>query len=95
VDPFFPLSTRLNVVDSNSTNKPSVLGDLVLKGFSGTAASPLVIINDRTFGVGDVKEVVTAQGRARVRCLEIRLKEEFALVEANNERRELRFRKGR
>jgi len=96
VDPFFPLSRRLDVMDvSNSTNKTFVVGELVVKGFSGTTATPLVIINDRTFGVGDEKEVVTAQGRARVRCIEIHLRDESVIIEANSERRELRFRSGK
>ncbi len=93
VDPFFPFSKRLEFVESpNRTNPPTALGELVVKGFSGTVASPLVIINDHTFGVGDEGNVTTPQGRVRIRCLEIRMKNESVTVEANNERRELRFR---
>ena len=96
VDPFFPLSKRLEVSTAiNPTNPPAVVGELMVKGFSGSAASPLVIINNRTFGVGDVGDVSTPQGRVRVRCLEIQAKGEYVIVEANNERRELRFRSGK
>lgn len=97
VDPFYPLTTRFKPVVNlnNSTNRATVVADLVIKGFSGTPTFPFVIINNATFAVGDDKEVSTPQGRVRVRCLEIRLKDESALVEANGERRELRFRAGK
>ena len=96
VDPFYPHSTRLELVaPTSSTNKTQVVGELVIKGFSGTPAQPLVIINDRTFGVDDEKEVVTPQGRVGVRCIEIRLKDEATIVEVNGERHELRFRRGK
>ena len=96
VDPFFPRSVRLEAVDlSDPNNKPKAVGELVIKGFSGTAAAPLIIINDSTFGVGDEKDVVTNLGRARVRCIEIRLRDRSAIIEANGERRELRFRNDR
>jgi hypothetical protein len=72
-----------------------LVGELVIKGFSGTPARPLVIINDRTFGVNDEQEVVTPQGRVRVRCIEIRLKDEATIVEVNGGRRELRIRRGK
>ena len=92
VDPFFP-TTRPQIANTNtSTNKSSERAELVIKGISGTLASPQVIINDRTFRVGDAQEVTTPQGRIHVRCLEIRLKDEAAVLEVNSERRELRFR---
>ena len=96
IDPFFPHSMRLDLVaPTSSTNKAPVVGELVIKGFSGTEAQPLVIINDRTFGVGDDNDVVSPQGRVRVHCLEILLKEETTILEVNGVRRELRFRKGK
>lgn len=97
-DPFFPLSERLRVVRAsvtNPTSAPPVVIEFFIKGFSGTAAFPLVIINDKTFAVDDEKEIVTPQGRIRVRCVEIRLNEEIAVIEARGERRELRFRRGK
>lgn len=97
VDPFYPRSTRLDLTPApiSSTNKAPVVGELVIKGFSGTPAQPLVILNDRTFGVDDEKEVATPQGRVRVRCIEISLKDETTIVEVSGERRELRFRRGK
>ena len=97
IDPFFPHSARLDLVaPTSSTNKSSsAVGELVIKGFSGTDTQPLVIINDRTFGVGDTMEVASPQGHMRVHCLEILSKEETATVEVNGVRRELRFRKGK
>ena len=96
VDPFFPLSTRLVVAPpSTSTNKPAPVAQLVIKGLSGTPERPLVIINGITFGLGDELELPKAQGRLRVRCLEINLNDETAIVEVNGERRELRFRSGK
>ncbi len=96
VDPFFPLSTRWDAMDTaSSTNRPAPVEELAIRGFSGTAKSPLVIINNRTFGVGDEIEVVTEHGRVLIRCLEIRTKDEIVIVEAGRERHELRFRRGK
>lgn len=96
VDPFYPRSIRLELAAPvSSTNKTQVVGELVINGFSGTPAQPLVIINNRTFGVDEEKEVATPQGRVRVRCIEIHLKDEATMVEVNGERRELRFRRGK
>lgn len=92
VDPFFPLTARFQTVRSTTTTtKPPPVADLVIKGFSGTLARPFVIINDKTFGIGETRELATPQGRARVHCLEIRLNE-MALVDVNGERRELNYR---
>src|ERR1051325_10222702 len=77
VDPFFPLSTRLAAASHDSvTNRPAALVKLTVKGFSVSAASPLVTINDTTFAPGDERVVTTTEGRARVRCVEIRVQEE-------------------
>jgi hypothetical protein len=92
VDPFYPLSTRFSTTPavSTDTNRPPPRAELAIKGFSGTPANPLVIINDKTFAAKDQFEVATPQGRVRVRCLEIR-PNESAVVEVNGERRELIF----
>ena len=96
VDPFFPLSTRLIVAPpTTSTNKPAQVAQLVINGLSGTPERPLVIINGITFGLGDKLDLPKAQGRTRVRCLEINLNDETAIVEVNGERRALRFRGGK
>ena len=93
VDPFFPLSIRVAATETvNPTNRVTVMGELVIQGFSGRPEAPLVIINNRTFGIGEDGDVTTPQGRMRVRCVDIQLKTESAVVEVNKERRELRFR---
>jgi hypothetical protein len=70
-DPFFPNSTRQALAPSEGgENQPTVV--LALKGFSGNANRRFAIINDRTFAAGEESEVVTAGGRIRIRCVEIR-----------------------
>jgi hypothetical protein len=70
-DPFFPTSSRSAIqVSADGGDQPAVV--LVLKGISGSASHRLAIINDHTFASGDENEVLTAAGRIRVRCLEIR-----------------------
>lgn len=93
VDPFYPQSTRFASVAASTaaTNPAPARAELVIKGFSGTAARPLVVINDKNFAVQDQFEVSTPQGKVRVRCLEIRANA-AAVVEVNGERRELTFR---
>lgn len=94
-DPFFPKSSRFNVVSVVSTNRatPNVVPELSLNGISGTVARPLAIINSRTFSAGEDGEVVTAAGnRVRVLCVEIRFEQNTVIVEVGGVRRELKFR---
>ena len=92
-DPFFPNSTR--VLNLNIEVKPKgpevVVGELTLKGISGTAAEPLAIINSTTFTTGEDNDVITAAGRMRVRCVEINMAAGTALVQVGGQRRELRL----
>lgn len=70
-DPFFPKSTRQSVEPSNDGDAaPTVV--LAVKGFSGYGNHRMAIINDHTFMVGEESEVVSAGGRIRIRCVEIR-----------------------
>lgn len=71
-DPFHPKSTRREVV-ATPTNSAPVLGSgsFVLNGISGVANNRLVVINQRTLGVGESVEVITPSGRVRIQCLEI------------------------
>ena len=94
-DPFFPRSTRLNVVITVSpTNRTAnVVAELSLNGISGTPARPLAIINTRTFSPGEDGEVATASGtRVRILCVEIRFEQETVIVEFGGVRHELKFR---
>jgi hypothetical protein len=91
-DPFFPNSTRLGVLPTSKTNQPAAIAvDLVLKAIFGTTDRPLATINNATFGAGEEREVLTLAGKVRVRCVEIRLKDEAVVIELGGERRELRF----
>jgi len=90
-DPFFPASNRpyqLAVLPSAKASEFN-LDLLVLQGISGLPPHRLVIINKRTFAVGDLGEVSTSQGRIRINCLEI--KAHSAVIEANGQRHELRY----
>ena len=84
-DPFFPDSSR--VYDANVQSNPNHRVEataLILKGFSGTPGHRFVIINNHTFTVGDEGDVLTATGRAHIRCLEIR--NDSVVVEINGQR---------
>ena len=82
-DPFFPESSR--VYDANvPSNRKVEATSLVLKGFSGTPGHRYVIINNHTFAVGDEGDVLTASGRAHIRCLDIR--SDAVVVEINGQR---------
>jgi hypothetical protein len=88
-DPFFPLSQRFKV-NSATTQTPVakvVPVTLALKGISGTSTKRYALINDKTFTVGEEREIAVGPSRIRVRCLEIR--EDSATVEANGTRQEL------
>ncbi len=87
-DPFFPLSTRPYTSAVVATNTKD-LSSLVMVGMSGTPEHPLVIINNITFAVGDEREVVTPQGRIRIRCIQII--GDMAVIEANGQRHQLRY----
>ncbi len=92
-DPFFPGSTRVHNVNIELKPKVTevVVGDLYLKGISGTAAEPLAIINNITFTTGEDNDVLTSAGRMRVRCIEINMAAGTALVQVGGQRRELRL----
>ncbi len=94
-DPFFPKSTRVynsTVVATNAQAAAGSAGDLQLKGFSGTHAHRLAIINNRTFEAGEQGEVTTSTGRVRIRCLEI--KTDTVIIQIGAEQRELHLRSG-
>jgi hypothetical protein len=92
-DPFFPSATRVYASDTPAKvpNPVVPVGDLSLKGISGTAAEPLAIINTTTFTTGEDNDVITTAGRMRVRCVEINMLKGTVLVQVGGERRELRL----
>jgi hypothetical protein len=92
-DPFFPSSTRVyaSEMPAKVPNPVVPVGDLSLKGISGTAAEPLAIINTTTFTTGEENDVITSAGRMRIRCVAINMGNGSVLVQAGGERRELRL----
>ena len=92
-DPFFPSSTRVFNIEPEAKPKGPVVvvGELALKGISGTAAEPLAIINTTTFTTGEENDVITAAGRMRVRCVAIDVVHGTVLVQVGGQRRELRL----
>ncbi len=89
-DPFFPESSR--VYDANVQVNPNhrvEATSLVVKGVSKIAGRLFVIINNHTFTGGDESDVLTATGKAHVRCVEIR--SDSVVVELNGQRHVLSF----
>jgi hypothetical protein len=95
-DPFFPASRRPYttgaVVRPTTTPKPLPTMNFVLNGISPSADKPFAMINGRTFGNNEEGDIVTAAGRAHIRCVEI--KADSVIIEFRGERQELRLRKG-
>jgi len=89
-NPFFPKSGGGAATNRTAQTANTIV--LVLNGFGGTPAKPLVIINNRTFGEGEEAEVASGSLRAKIRCVEI--KADSAVVEMNGERQELHLRSG-
>jgi hypothetical protein len=96
VDPFFPRSLRPFgpvmpiVVETNQPAPVTVAVELKLKAISGLPEHRLALINNHTFEAGEEGEVLTTNGRMRIRCLEIH--GESAIVQVGPERRELHLR---
>jgi hypothetical protein len=95
-DPFFPMSMRpYNIpqvilpAPTNNTTPVPIVFDIKLKGIAGSPEKPLALINNATFEVGEEGDVVTATGRVRIKCLQI--KGEVVLIQVGTERRELRM----
>lgn len=91
-DPFFPKSLRPYSSGQSITNSLPQAYDLVLNGLSGTPEHRLAMINGRTFAEGEKAEVTTRNGRALLRCIQI--KDESVVIEIEGSRRELRLRRG-
>lgn len=76
-DPFFPRSHRRDPKPAAASQAPIGMAAepaaaiLVLKGVVGSKSRRLALINSETMAVGDTASVRVADGRVRVRCLEI------------------------
>lgn len=95
VDPFFPRSSRpygpvMPIIIDTNPAPVTVTVELRLKAISGLPEHRLALINNHTFEAGEEGEVITTNGRMRIRCLEIH--GESAVVQVGPERRELHLR---
>jgi len=95
VDPFFPRSRRPYVgteipIIAPTPQPVQVVVDLKLKAISGLPEHRLALINNHVFEAGEEGEVITNNGRMRIRCLEVH--EDSAVVQVGAERRDLRLR---
>lgn len=88
-DPFFPASLRPYEHVQATQTRVVEISSLVLKGISGPPNNRLAIINNRTFAIGDEQDLVTAQGRIRVRCVEIN--NNSVVIESRGQRQELKY----
>lgn len=92
VDPFFPRSLRpygpvMPIVIDTNPAPVTVAVELRLKAISGLPEHRLALINNHTFEAGEDGEVLTTNGRIRIRCLEVH--QDSAVVQVGPERREL------
>ena len=86
-DPFFPDSTRPYKVAVAANPRAADVSSLVVKGFSGSMARRLVIINNHTFAVGDEGDVITSAGRIHLSCIEI--KTNSVVIDVGGQRHEI------
>ena len=98
-DPFFPNSARrldsaITTASTNVVAPVSLLGQLALKGISGTKGQLLAIINNATVAVGEVAEVKVGARTVKVRCREIRDHSVLIELEGGGETKELKLREG-
>ena len=85
-DPFFPDSIRPYSGGVVVSKAPVPAVNVVLNGIS----ADFIMVNGKTIAKGEQVEVATASGRVKVRCLEIKLSTDSAIVEVNGVRQELR-----
>ena len=99
-DPFFPNSTRgrevvPQIIPTNTVPQQSLaLGQLALKGISGTKGQRLALINSSTVGIGESAEIRCSQGIVKIRCLEIRDRSVLIALDSTGETKELKLRDG-
>lgn len=89
-DPFFPNSIR-EAAEPTEGGESQSATILVLKGISGASSRRFAIINDHTFAVGEESEVITAGGRVRIRCVEIRDNVAVVTIGSGGQKIELRL----
>lgn len=99
-DPFFPQSVRrrqviTRVVATNHVPQVSaILGQLSLKGISGTKAERLALINSSTIAEGELADIRCGRQIVRIRCVEIRDRSVLVELHGTSETKELKLREG-
>jgi hypothetical protein len=88
-DPFNPASIRPYEKAQVAQPRMVEISSLVLKGVSGPPDNRLAIINNRTFAIGDEQDLITSQGRIRIRCVEI--SNNTVVIESGGQRQELKY----
>jgi hypothetical protein len=90
-DPFFPKSTRRPKVVVKPVGveppRPSVPGNVVLKGISFTSGRKLAIVNDRTLAEGEEFTLKVNGQPVKIKCVEI--KEKSVIVSVGSATKEL------
>ena len=89
-DPFFPRSGR-RMASAPAPAAPSSpqapvqasFSQFKLRGISGTTSKRIALINNRTFEAGEEGEVKTADGKSRLRCVEVKDNSVIVVVGAN------------
>lgn len=88
-DPFFPYRILKSVPDQTRKTIP-VTAAVEIKGFSGTADRPLVILNNQTFGLDEESPLITDSGRVQVHVIDIKIGE-GATIEVEGEKMVLQY----
>lgn len=89
-DPFFPRSTRRALEISSSSSSGADTSALSVQGISGTGSRAFATINNRTFQAGEEGEILTPNGRFRIRCEEIKT-QSVVITIGGSQRMELRL----
>jgi hypothetical protein len=94
-DPFFPKTKRFVpatpepiVIPEQPIDKTQI-GELKLKGISGTSGNRLALINNQTLAVGETGRVRTAQGVLNVQVIEIKDRSAVVKIEGEKEAKEI------
>ena len=89
-DPFYPESTRIyETTMAVAKSAVATVTTLTVKGYSVVNGRPIVILNNHSFMTGDEGDVISANGRAHVRCIEIQ--PGAVVVEVNGTRQVIHF----
>lgn len=94
-DPFFPKTRRFEALHAKTNDvelppAPLFPEEIHCKGFSGTPARPLVIINNKTVEKGERFDLLIKGQRVRVSCIDILDKR--VVLEVNGVTKELKLR---